>query len=101
MRFGKKKPEKKLLKWYAEYAPELKEEKDGWNLVWTEEKIKKYYLEGLLLHEIGHQMDSVYKRYWSKNYRRHAENFADNFAYIWGDKSEMDKLKDNRSISNT
>ncbi len=86
MIFGKKKPSKKRLKWYAAYAPELKEEGGIWKLVWTEEKIKNYYLEGLLLHEIGHQMDSIYKRYWSKNYAKRAEDFADNFAFFWGDK---------------
>ena len=78
------KPSDKILKWYAAYAPELIESKDGWFLRWTEEKIKKYYLEGLLLHEIGHQVDSVYKRFWSSNYKKQkAENFADNFAYYW------------------
>ena len=86
MKFGKKKPQKKLLKWYSEYSPELKEESGEWKLIWTEDKIKKYYLEGLLLHEIGHQMDSFYQRFWSKGYGRKAEKFADNFAYFWGDK---------------
>lgn len=86
MQFGKKKPPKKLLKWYAYYTPELIEENGKWHLQWTAEKIKQYYLEGLLLHEIGHQIDSYYKRYWSKTYKNRAEQFADNFAYYWADK---------------
>ena len=84
MKFGKKKPGKKIRKWYAAYNPKLVQENGCWQLVWTEEQIKKYYLEGLLLHEIGHMVDSVYKRYWSKGYKQKSEKFADNFAYYWG-----------------
>lgn len=85
MCFGNKKPSNKVLKWYAPYQPELIFKNDDWTLVWTEEKIKQYYLEGLLLHEIGHQLDSVYQRYWSPTYKKQkAENFADNYAYYWG-----------------
>ena len=85
--FGNTKPNDRILKWYSAYEPKLVEFKGTWSLVWTEEQIRKYYLEGLLLHEIGHQIDSIYKRFWSKNYRgRRAENFADNFAYYWGKK---------------
>lgn len=86
MKFGNKKPLKKIIKWYSNYEPELIEENGNWQLLWTEEKIKKYYLEGLLLHEIGHKVDSIYQRYWSKNYKKRGEKFADNFAYYWGDK---------------
>ncbi len=84
MKFGKKKPSKKILKWYSAYEPELLYENNNWLLQWTKEGIKRYYLEGLLLHEIGHKMDSFYKRYWSANYHKKAENYADNFAYYWG-----------------
>jgi hypothetical protein len=85
MEFGNKKPSNKTLKWYSVYEPELIHSNGNWTLKWTEEKIKKYYLEGLLLHEIGHQMDSAYQRYWSPRYKKkRAENYADNFAYYWG-----------------
>lgn len=85
MKFGKKKPNNRTLKWYAAYKPELVQIDQNWTLVWTEEKLKNYYLEGLLLHEIGHKIDSVYKRFWSKNYSgKKAEQFADNYAFLWG-----------------
>lgn len=86
MTFGKKRPSSKELKWYSNYNPELIEENGYWQLVWTEDKIKQYYLEGLFLHEMGHKIDSVYQRYWSKAYKQKAEKFADNFAYYWGHK---------------
>ena len=85
MKFGKKKPDKKTLKWYSTFNPELIESNGNWILKWTEEKIKRYYLEGLLLHEIGHQIDSMYQRFWSSNYKKQkGEKFADNYAYYWG-----------------
>ncbi len=85
MKFGIKKPSNRTLKWYSAFEPELIHYNGEWMLKWTEEKIKNYYLEGLLLHEVGHQIDSVYQRYWSPNYKRQrAENFADNYAFYWG-----------------
>lgn len=86
MNFGNKKPSNKILKWYAAYEPELIHTNGSWILEWTEEKIKKYYLEGLLLHGIGHKIDSVYKRFWSANYKKRGEDYANNFAYYWGNK---------------
>lgn len=86
MEFGKKKPSQRTLKWYAAYEPELVQDQDNWKLIWTEEKLKRYYLEGLLLHEIGHKVDSYYQRFWSAANHRKKENFADNYAFYWGDK---------------
>lgn len=84
MNFGRKKPVKRILKWYSDFEPDLVNKNNEWLLVWTEEKIKRYYLEGLLLHEIGHQIDSLNARYWSKGYTlQKAENYADNYAFYW------------------
>ena len=85
MRFGKIKPIKKILNYYSDFTTDLNEDKDGWYLQWTDEKIKRYYLESLLLHEIGHSIDSFYKRYWSKATVNKKENWADNYAAIWAD----------------
>jgi len=85
MRFDKK-PSPKKLKWYAPFSTNLIHEKNQWYLKWTTEEIKKYYLEGLLLHEIGHHIDSIYKRYWSIAYSKKAEKFADNYAVFWSNK---------------
>jgi len=86
MQFGRRKPPQATLKWYSAYNPDLKQANGNWHLKWTEDQIKRYYLEGLLLHEIGHKVDSIYKRFWSKSYSDKAEKYANNFAYYWGDK---------------
>ena len=85
MRFGKSKPLKKTLNYYRDFTMELKMDQDGWFLQWTHEKIREYYLEILLLHEIGHSIDSFYKRYWSKSTKQKREKWADNYATVWAD----------------
>lgn len=85
MIFGAKKPLKKELKLYSNWCKDLRfdESKNFWYLQWENEKIRDYYLNHLLLHEIGHFVESVYERFWSKANNRKSENFADNFARIW------------------
>lgn len=83
MRFGKKKPLKKTLNYYKNFTSDFHEDEYGWYLKWTEEKIKQYYLEDLLLHEIGHSIDSFYKRFWSKSGEQKRENWAENYVAVW------------------
>lgn len=45
-----------------------------WKLVWTEEAIKDYYLNNILLHELGHLLDDRNSSY--KDRERYAEWFA-------------------------
>jgi hypothetical protein len=86
MRLGKTKPLKKIHKYYSHFTTDLQEDKDGWYLKWTASQIKNYYLQRLLLHEIGHSIDSFHKRYWSKATETKKENWADNFVSVWADK---------------
>ena len=86
MRFGKTKPENKNLNYYKKYSIDLQQDDYGWFLQWTEETIKDYYLNDLLLHEIGHSVDSFYKRYWSMATEFKKENFAKNYVAVWSNK---------------
>lgn len=83
MLFGQTKPTNKQLSFYKPYCSNLICDKNGWYLQWTTESYKKYYLEKLLLHEIGHCVDYIYKRDWSKANHKQIEDFADNYAVIW------------------
>lgn len=83
MIFGQTKPTSKLLNFYRPYCTDLQHDKNGWFLQWTEEKFKKYFLEKLLLHEIGHSVDYFYKRIWSKANLKQVEDFADDYAVFW------------------
>jgi hypothetical protein len=83
MSFGQIKPTNKHLTFFKPYCADLRHNKDGWYLQWTGENLKHYFLEKLLLHEIGHCVDYIYQRDWSKANRKQAEDFADNYAVIW------------------
>lgn len=89
MRFGKNKPENKGINFYKKYTNELKEDEKGWFLGWTEEKVKKYYMESLLLHEIGHSLDSYFKRFWSKAAIKQREDYADTYAKLWSNRTTI------------
>jgi hypothetical protein len=85
MIFGAQKPLKKELNLYLNWCRDLRfdEKKNVWYLKWEVEKVRDYYLNFLLLHELGHFVESVYQSFWSKANERKSENFADNFARIW------------------
>lgn len=95
MIFGQIKPTTKQLSFYKQYCNDLQHDKNGWYLQWTAENYKKYYLEKLLLHEIGHCVDYVYHRHWSKANVKKAEDFADNYAVIWSNNIKQIIEEDN------
>lgn len=85
MSLGHKKPTKRILKSYSEWSQDLHfdEKNQMWFLQWNTETIRDYYLNSLLLHEIGHHVDFMFHRVWSKANERQKEDFADNYARIW------------------
>lgn len=85
MIFGKAKPNKRILKFYSEWTQDLRfdEKKKVWFLQWNTEAIQDYYLNSLLLHEVGHFVDFMFHRIWSKANEKQKEDFADNYARIW------------------
>lgn len=83
MAFGRKQPSKKIVKFYGEWETNWKKKAEQWYLQWSKESIKKYYLEHLLLHEIGHLVDSENKRFYSKAKAKQKEDFANNYAIFW------------------
>jgi hypothetical protein len=53
---------------------------DGsWYLVWTEATIRDYYLNNILIHELGHLLDRRNRRYVDRE--RYAEWFALHYGY--------------------
>lgn len=83
MFLGKTKLSNKQLNFYKPYCDNLKYEKGNWLLQWTSENLKRYFLERLILHEIGHCVDYLYYRRWSKANNKQIEDFADNYAKMW------------------
>ena len=48
---------------------------DGWKLVWSEEAIRDFYLNNILIHELGHLVDTRNTRYVDR------ERFASGFRW--------------------
>ncbi|MDX1964189.1 MAG: hypothetical protein SFX18_13630 [Pirellulales bacterium] len=52
---------------------------EGWSLIWTEAAIKDFYLNNILIHELGHLLDDRNTR--SIDRERYAEWFALEYGY--------------------
>jgi len=50
-----------------------------WKLVWSEESVRDFYLNNILIHELGHLVDSRNTRYQDRE--RYAEWFAVHYGY--------------------
>jgi hypothetical protein len=49
-----------------------------WKLIWTEESVRRFYLDNVLIHELGHLLDN------RNTNHRDRERFADWFAIRYG-----------------
>ena len=86
MHFGTKKPNRRQLRFYSKWTGDQAAScnKSGeWFLQWSEAAIKDYYLNHLLLHEVGHFLDRHSERFHSKTSVKKVEDFADAFAIKW------------------
>ena len=54
------------------------ESPDGWKLIWSEQSIRDFYLNNILIHELGHLVDTRNTRYVDR------ERFAEWFSLAWG-----------------
>ena len=57
----------------------IQESAQGWKLEWTEESVHDFYLNNILLHELGHLVDGRNTRYVDRE--RYAEWFALEYGY--------------------
>jgi hypothetical protein len=55
------------------------ESRQAWKLVWTEAAVRDFYLNNILIHELGHLVDSRNTRYIDRE--RYAEWFAVEYGY--------------------
>ena len=62
------------------YGGKWKQNHDQWCLRWTETAIKDYYLNNILIHELGHLLDERNTSYTDRE--RYAEWFAIEYGYL-------------------
>ena len=65
----------------------VEESAGGWKLVWTERAIKDFYLNNILIHELGHLLDNRNSGYVDR------ERFAEWFALEHGYKPTRQKQR--------
>ena len=77
---GNKKPASALCRVMDRYCAELTFRGGEWISIWTEARLKDFYIEYLLYHQIGHHVD-WYARNWSKANHSTVEEAADQYAF--------------------
>lgn len=75
---GSKKPSGRKLKELGRWCSDIRTKDGRWSARWQLSELRKYYINTLLYHEIGHHVD--WYRQWSKANRKQAEEFADQYA---------------------
>ncbi|WP_442485776.1 hypothetical protein [Aeoliella sp. SH292] len=61
------------------YGGEWRQDKTTWTLHWTQEAIRDFYLNNILIHELGHLLDERNSSYVDRE--RYAEWFAVRYGY--------------------
>jgi hypothetical protein len=61
------------------YGGRWEQQGTSWKLIWTEEAIKDFYLNNILIHELGHLVDDRNTSYLNRE--RYAEWFALHYGY--------------------
>lgn len=76
---SKRKPSLRQVRQYQRFNAQLINERGRWYIYLDGENLKRFYLEHLFLHEVGHHIDWYY-RHWSKANRKQCEEYADQYA---------------------
>jgi len=79
---GASKPSQKALRPLLALKAEIIETEHQWFAKLTEQAIRQYYTQHLLLHEFAHHLD-WYNRHWSKANEKQVEEFANQYAVQW------------------
>jgi hypothetical protein len=65
---------------------------DAWQLIWTEAALKDFYLNNILIHELGHILDQRNRSYVDRE--RYAEWFALEYGYKSSRKQRAEEAAD-------
>ena len=79
LRLGRRKPTQRLIREYSAFDAELLQEDGRWCFRFSEDALRRFYVEHLLYHEVGHHVD-WYRRHWSPANAREGEEAANQYA---------------------
>lgn len=80
---GGSKPNQKVLRPLQALKAEVIESDRQWFATLSEQAVRQFYTQYLLLHEFAHHID-WYNRHWSKANHKQVEDFANQYAVRWG-----------------
>ena len=80
---GRSKPSSHVVAPYLRFGATIICDGGRWYIHLSEPQLKRFYIEHLFCHEVGHHVD-WYNRNWSKANARKVEEFADQYAVFWG-----------------
>ncbi|WP_418131665.1 hypothetical protein ABL849_13475 [Variovorax sp. 375MFSha3.1] len=75
---GRKKPKPQHVAAYVRFGATILNEHGRWYAAFSASDLKRFYIEHLFCHEVGHHVDRYSRR------GRRAEEFADQYAVQWG-----------------
>ena len=76
---GKLKPSNRKLKELEKWCCDIRRKNGNWVARWKLLALRKYYINSLLYHEVGHHVD-WFNRHWSDANVKQTEEFADQYA---------------------
>jgi hypothetical protein len=80
---GRRKPPQGEIAHFIRFGGVLRQVRGSWAISFETAGLRRFYLEHLLCHEVGHHVD-WYTRLWSKANSKEVEAAADQYAYAWG-----------------
>jgi hypothetical protein len=76
---GRTRPSVKNVRLYGSFGADLIHQSGLWHFQFDAVNLRRFYIEHLLYHEVGHHIDR-YQRHWSKSNVSQVEEFADQYA---------------------
>ena len=77
--FGQKRPSNRIVNETNRYGGVIRRRGRQWFSEWTLPSLRKFYLQGILFHEVGHHIDQYYRHFSAAN-SKGVEEFADQYA---------------------
>jgi hypothetical protein len=80
---GRRKPQTRDVSHLLRHGGRLERRRGSWSVSFEPQALRRFYVEHLLCHEVGHHVD-WYNRLWTRANTKEVEDFADQFAVAWG-----------------
>ncbi len=77
--YGPRRPSNRVFNEVTRYGGDIRKRGRDWISKWTLPALRRFYLQGILFHEVGHHIDQYYRHFTDANVKE-TEEFADQYA---------------------